>query len=344
MAVACGATGGLCKTFPRDVRVFNYSHALSFGDRAFKNDSLGLWFTNRAFNGIIRLIHERVRPDAWYVNSIVQPNVLALARELRIPCILHTHELELMLSLLKPRDIECLINYPKLIIAGSQSAAEVMRVLGRRENLEVCYEPIDISRIKIDPQKSMAIRQDLRIPPDAFIWAMSGTRDPNKNPVGFVRIASELLKKEPNTYFLWIGGADTGYSLYAGALAKNLNVDDKISWIPERNEDYFDYLNVTDGFVLTSFKESLSMVTLEAAALGKPFVSFNSGGPTEIFRDGMGVIVNSWNEQDMIAAMLQVMRGDIYVNADISRARASEFDISVTVKQWERIIRKYITE
>ena len=86
------------------------------------------------------------------------------------------------------------------------------------------------------------------------------------------------------------------------------------------------------------------MVTLEAAALGKPFVSFNSGGPKEIFRDGMGAVVDSWNVEDMVTAMLQVMRGDIYLNADISRARASEFDISVTVKQWERIIRKYITE
>jgi len=248
----------------------------------------------------------------------------------------------MMLAFLKPEDVECMINYPKLIIAGSRCAAEVLRVLGRRENIEVCYESIDVSQIRIEPKKSIAIRQDLRIPPEAFVWAMSGTRDPNKNPAGFVRIADELLKQEPHTYFLWIRGADTGYSLYARALAETLGIDNRIFWVPEETEHYFDYLDVADGFVLTSFKESLSIVTLEAAALGKPFVSFNSGGPKEIFREGMGAVVDSWNVQDMVTAMSQVMRGDIYVNPDISRARASEFDISVIVKEWEHIISKYM--
>ena len=162
--------------------------------------------------------------------------------------------------------------------------------------------------------------------------------------MAFVRIASEILKREPETRFIWIGGEDTGYSYYAKALATSLKTERNIVWISERVEDYFDYLNVADGFVMTSSDESLSIVTLEAAALGKPFVSFNSGGPREIFRDGMGVVVNSWNVEDMAAAMLQVMRGDVYVNADVSRRRAAEFDVSLLVKQWERIVRNYLTE
>lgn len=344
MAVACGARGTLSKTFPRDVHVFKYWHALSLADRAFQNNKVGPWVANRMFNGIIRTIHERARPDAWYINTIVQPNILALGRELKIPCILHIHEREQMFSHLKPKDIEDLINYPKLIIAASECAADGLRVLGRQDNIEVCYGSINMSGLKTDPRKSDEIRRDLSIPPGAFVWAMSGSRDTNKDPIAFVRIAGELLKKEPNTYFLWIGGADTGYSLYARALAKKFNIDDKIFWVPEQIDDYFDYLNVAAGFVLTSFKESLSMGTLEAAALGKPFVSFNSGGPKEIFRDGMGAIVDSWNVQDMVTAMLQVMRGDLYVNADISRARAAEFDTPIIVKQWERVIQKYIGE
>jgi hypothetical protein len=58
----------------------------------------------------------------------------------------------------------------------------------------------------------------------------------------------------------------------------------------------------------------------------------------------MGAVVDSWNLEDMISAMLQVMRGEIYLDANISRARASEFDVSVIVRQWERIIREYFTK
>ena len=302
-----------------------------------------MWLTNSLFNGIIRLIHERARPDAWYINTIIQPNVLALARDLGIPCILHSHEFEFALSFLKPRDIEDLISYPKLIIAPSQCAREVLRVLGRQKDIEVCHAPVDISKVQSDPMKAAALRRTLNIPPDAFVWAMSGVRDIRKNPVAFVRIASEIVKCEPATRFIWIGGEDTGFSYYAKALARSLEADRNIIWIPERAGDYFDYLHVADGLVLTSSDESLSVVTLEVAALGKPFVSFNSGGPHEIFRNGMGAVVNSWNIHDMVTAMLQVMRGEVYVNADISRARASEFDVSVIVKQWEGIIGKHLT-
>jgi L-malate glycosyltransferase len=344
MAVACGARGELLKNFPHDISVFHYWHALSFANLAFNNGSPGLWFAQTAFNGILRLIHARARPDAWYINTTVQPGVVALARELRVPCILHTHELAFASPLLRPKDIENMVTYPKLIIAASTCAADAMRILGRRDNIEVCGGPIDIGGITSNAHKSEEIRQGLKIPFSAFVWAMSGTRDHNKNPAGFVRIASELLKQEPNTHFLWIGGTDTGDSLYAQALAKKLKIDEKVSWVSERIEDYFDYLNVADGFVLTSFRESLSMVTLEAAALGKPFVSFNSGGPKEIFRAGMGVVVDSWNVRDLISAMLQVMRGEIYLDAKISRARASEFDVTVIVRRWEQIIRQYVTK
>jgi L-malate glycosyltransferase len=341
MAVACGARGGLSNTFPADVRVFNYWHALSLADRAFQGRTFILWIANRVLEGIIWVIHKRFRPDAWYINSIVQPNVVALARRLGVPCILHTHELESMLPPLCPADLDCILHYPKLIIAGSKCAAEVLAVLGRRENVEVCYGSIDVGQFQSDPRKCDTIRQDLKIPPGAFVWAMAGTRDLNKNPVGFVQIADELLRLEPHTYFLWIGGAETGHSLYARALAKTMGVNDRIFWIPEQAGDYFTYLSIADALVLTSSRESLSLVTLEAAALGKPFVSFQSGGPAEIFRPGMGVVVDSWNKKDVVGAMLQIMHGEIRLDANISRARALEFDVSLIVRQWERIIRHY---
>ena len=343
MAIACGTKGSLCRMFPPDVPVFNYWHALSFADRAFQKDSRRLWLTNGLFNGIIRLIHERVRPDAWYINTIVQPRVLTLARELGIPCILHTHEFEFALSNLKPGEIEDMVSYPKLIIAASECAAEVFRVLGRRDNIEVCYETVDLSQIRNDEEQSLSIRKALNIPTDAFVWAMSGVRDIRKNPVTFVKIAAEILKSEGNTHFVWIGGEQTGYSRYAEALARSLKADRSITWVSELTDDYFHYLNVANGFVMTSSDESLSIVTLEAAALGKPFVSFNSGGPKEIFRDGMGAIVDSWNVEDIAKAMLQVMRGEIYTDSNLSRARAREFDIRVVVKQWQSILRQYFT-
>jgi L-malate glycosyltransferase len=339
-AVACGAGGGISNAFPSEVSGYRYWHALSFADQAFEKGSLGLGLANRVFNGHIRFIHNRVRPDAWYINTIVQPKVLALARKLDVPCILHTHEFEFALSVLKSEDIENMISYPKLIIAASQCAADVFHTLGRQQNIEICHEPIVLSQIKSDAERSAAIRRSLGIPDGAFVWSMSGTRDPRKDPLTFARVAASLLKKAAETYFLWIGGADTGYSSYAKALAGELGIQDRVIWVPPRTDDYFDYLNVADGFVLTSLDDTFPIVMLEAAALGKPIVSFNSGGAREFIKNGMGAVINSWNVEDMVEAMLKVMRREMFLNTEVSKTRAGEFDISVIVKKWESILQK----
>ncbi len=338
MGIACGAMGALNKTFPPDVSVFRYWHALSWADRAFQKDSWATSIADSTFNTIIRRAHNSMRPDAWYLNTIVQPNVLALAQTLQVPCILHSHEFEFALSILKPKDVEQMVQYPKLIIAASECAASVFRTLGRHENIEICHEPIVADQIQSDRGRSEAIRQSLGIPTDAFVWIMSGTRDVRKNVLGFVRTAASLSKKDPRAYFMWLGGAETAYSLYAQALAKTLNLEDRILWVAARDNDYYDYLNVANGFVLTSVDDTFPIVMLEAAALGTPFTSFNSGGAKEFFREGMGAVIDSWNVEDLASAMLQVMNGEIPVDREKTRARAREFDISIIGKRWEQIL------
>jgi glycosyltransferase involved in cell wall biosynthesis len=108
--------------------------------------------------------------------------------------------------------------------------------------------------------------------------------------------------------------------------------------VEEREADYFDYLDGADAVVMTSWDESLSMVILEAAALGKPFVSFASGGPQEIFRTGMGAIIQSWDPRDLASAMLRVMRGEIAVSPEACRRRARDFDVGAVVERWQSLL------
>src|SRR5687767_5988454 len=100
MAVSCPRGGPLLKAFPSDVPTFTHS-------------------TEEA----ITLIHEQVRPDAWYVNTITQLNLLQLGRNLDVPCVLHSHELELMLFDLTPEAAEEMVSSPELVIASSEAAA-----------------------------------------------------------------------------------------------------------------------------------------------------------------------------------------------------------------------------
>jgi glycosyltransferase involved in cell wall biosynthesis len=82
-------------------------------------------------------------------------------------------------------------------------------------------------------------------------------------------------------------------------------------------------------------------VTIEAAYLGKPVVSFNSGGVKEFIREGMGIVVDSWNDCDLIQAMLRVMNRDIPFDAALAKSRAAEFSVDVQGKRWLDLLTNY---
>ncbi len=121
--------------------------------------------------------HKKFKSDIWYINTILQKETLQYAYKHQISCVVHAHELEQMLVILNAHDVKLLVDYPQLIIACSNTAAQTLKILGRTKNIEVCYPTIDIKKIdniKFDPEVR---RQTLKISPQSFIWCMSGTLD-----------------------------------------------------------------------------------------------------------------------------------------------------------------------
>jgi glycosyltransferase involved in cell wall biosynthesis len=80
------------------------------------------------------------------------------------------------------------------------------------------------------------------------------------------------------------------------------------------------------------------MVVVEALALGKPVVSFNAGGVSEIVTTETGRIVDSWNVVDLANAMKEVALNKIGFDAEKAKARAKDFDVTNQVKNWETIL------
>jgi glycosyltransferase involved in cell wall biosynthesis len=171
---------------------------------------------------------------------------------------------------------------------------------------------------------------------------MSGTHHDVKDPSLFVDLARRVLHETPQAHFLWVGGTDNAYSVFVKEKAKRLGLTANVTWVPPQTEDYYNYLDAADGFVLTSKRESLGLVLLEAAALAKPIVAFESAGPREILRPGMGTLIEGRDVSSLVATMLKVMGGDVDVDPRVSRRRAAEFDISIQGRRWQRIIDTYL--
>jgi L-malate glycosyltransferase len=335
--VAAREGGELLDQLPPNVPVFVYS------DWSWtKRKHAGLLRRLRGDgNGFTSFVHANFAPDLWYVNTIIQPDCVWEAKRKNIKCVLHSHELEHMFMQVSEQSATTLVTYPQLILATSNSSREVLKSLGRLRDIEVCYPSINPQLIRPDGAKVKELRQKLAIAEQTFVWAMAGTLDPNKDPKRFVSIAVELLRSGHDVHFIWLGGSDSGYGLYVKQMAQESGFAGKISFLGERSDDYYDWLNMANAVVITSSKESFSLVALEAAYLAKPIVSFNNGGVGEILREGMGIVIDSWNDVDLIQAMVRLMNGEIRFAPEIAQNRAREFSIDVQGQRWLQLLTKY---
>jgi glycosyltransferase involved in cell wall biosynthesis len=159
----------------------------------------------------------------------------------------------------------------------------------------------------------------------------------------FIEIAKEIISRKPHTRFLWIGGTmDKKFEKECLDKTKSNSLENEIIWLGDVGEDYFNYLNCADGFVLTSVKESFSMVTVEALLLGLPIVTQNCGGVIEILRADIGAIVEEKNNPVLMAnEMIKFMDGTYKVDKPKQIERAKEFDSAKTGKHWDDILERY---
>lgn len=95
-------------------------------------------------------------------------------------------------------------------------------------------------------------------------------------------------------------------------------------------------------FVLTSYREGLPLVLLEAKANGLPIVSFDCvTGPSEIIRDGIdGYLIECYNKQQMIAKLLELIE-NVSLRVSLSacsKENLADFDKDMIVSKWENLI------
>lgn len=304
----------------------------------------------KAINKIYRLIsssqktflkiHNQFKPTIWYINTITMPEVVACAVKNKIPFIIHTHEMEQMLSQLTTSEIENLKS-AKIIIANSKASGAAIQKFNINKKTEICYPGIELHKIKSSSASSDAIREKLNISNETFVWLMSGTIDDNKNTLLFIDLLQLLVNRNLKVHFIWIGSAsDTNYFAQCKGKIHQLQLQDFITFTGKLTNDYYDYFNSCNGFVLTSRKESFSLVTVEALALHKPVVCFDCGGTKEILTNDTGIIIPNYDINKMADAMIEVMDGNF--NSSTADLITQRYEQLKQLLQWQTIMKNNI--
>jgi glycosyltransferase involved in cell wall biosynthesis len=150
------------------------------------------------------------------------------------------------------------------------------------------------------------------IPSDAPLVGMLGRLRPWKGQERFLEMATQVLRKEPDTYFLVGGGTPfqvrDGYAAHLQHLATASGLLNRVRFTGEL-EDVRPALSAMDVFVHPGDPEPFGLVNIEAMAMGKPVVALSHGALPEIVADGItGILVSPDRVQELSGAVLSLLR------------------------------------
>jgi glycosyltransferase involved in cell wall biosynthesis len=273
-------------------------------------------------------IQKQVKADKWYLNTITMPRFARLAKSLDIPYYIHVHELISVYDEIIYDDFKFQFDNAEKIICCSAIVEKRIRQMGYT-NTFLLHSFIDTEKVAVR-QNPEDLRFKLNIPKEAFIWVMSGSMNLRKG----YDLALDLLENLPkNTYLLWLGSIKkTGVLHYL----KQRTIKEQLNFIQvgEKSNEYYDYLNLADGFVLLAREDPFPLVMIEAAFLQKPIVGFNSGGIAEFLQDSMGYVIDSFNPKDLANAMIKIQNRETNIDKEILKNRALNFDIKNQIEKW----------
>lgn len=157
---------------------------------------------------------------------------------------------------------------------------------------------IDTQREGLSQKEKEEKRKELGIPQDAFLITNAAEFTPNKNQKTVIEAIEQL--HNPNIYFVMCGIGEKKAELEQ--YVKEHGLEEHIRFVGFRN-DLHEILQTSDCFVLSSFREGLSVALMEAMAEGLPVVCSRIRGNVDLIKDGKGgILVSPGNKEDYEAA------------------------------------------
>jgi glycosyltransferase involved in cell wall biosynthesis len=168
---------------------------------------------------------------------------------------------------------------------------------------------IDVSKFRpvID---NIQLKKKIGLPVDSFIITGVGRLVKGKGFQNLIDAFYRISKSEKNCYLMIVGGVvSQDISKYEKKIMnkiKKLHIEKKVI-LTGMVENVEDYLNCSDVYVLSSFREGVSRSMLEAMSCKIPVISTNIRGSREIIKNNYnGFLYEKSNINELISSTLKL--------------------------------------
>lgn len=182
-------------------------------------------------------------------------------------------------------------------------------------------------------------RLRLGVPERAPLVVQVGNFKPQKAPLDFVRVASQVAERVPEAWFVMVGDGELRPA--AEELAEDLGIADRMVFCGWWDE-VPGLLAAARVSVLTSRHEGLPRAAVESLAAGVPVVATAVDGTPEVVSHGVnGFLVDAGDVVGLARRVCAVLRNDeLYRRlAAAAPQHLEEFDIDRMVRQQEDLYR-----
>jgi glycosyltransferase involved in cell wall biosynthesis len=231
------------------------------------------------------------------------------------------------------------------VVVVSHANADVAERNGvlKRGDWILCRDAIDVRAFLAETPRRRLLA-DWGIAEGETVVGMVACFKPQKAPVDFIEVAARVLRGAPGVRFVMAGDGELRGAVEARI--RELGLGDRITllgWLREDGMPEF-YRNL-DIVVLTSLWEGLPCVFSEAMAAELPIVATHVDGAREAVIDGESGFLHPPHDVDGMSRSVLKLLAEPSLRrrmGEAGRARAMEFDISLSVSTLEAAYRDCI--
>jgi glycosyltransferase involved in cell wall biosynthesis len=186
----------------------------------------------------------------------------------------------------------------KMLVKADRVVAQSSDTKSNAEKYYGIDRQIDIVPLGIRPNAySRKSRKDLGLPADRYVFSTIGRLVKRKNIEDLLHVIKQIQISNPSVLLIMGDGPEKGF---IEARIRDLQLEGAVRLLGRVSEEQkYEYLNASDGYLSTAIHEGFGIVFLEAMECGLPVVCYDRGGQRDFLENGMtGYLVELGNTEE----------------------------------------------
>lgn len=187
------------------------------------------------------------------------------------------------------------------------------------EKITVVHNAMEITYEEIDANDNAYVYLNEMKQRGYKVVVNAGRKTIQKGLTHLLDAAELVVKKQPKTLFLLVGGGDQEQELIEYAAQKGISNNVLfVGWLNGTGKHWRDSFKIADVFIMPSVSEPFGLVALEAIGYGAPVIVSHQSGVAEVLRNSYKV--DFWDKNKMADQILSLveydsLRGEMWRNA-----------------------------